>query len=207
MPGAVVAVIFGVVMGDDPITHARPALVPHGDTTRLIADSSTAASHPTHIATGNYRIDTVCDGTYCVEELRAGRHVLIAAAQAIAALQHQVSDPGEEDKVDATEVVLPQVSAPGFLSVTRMESDYYEGAAHANGSARCETYSLASGRRQTLREVVGARAARKIAAAAGHGTRTTTTNLLVPAPGVVFVCDPELPDHTPVMTPIVVHLR
>ena len=205
MPATIVVVIFGgVAIGDGAIAQQRPALVPHGYvTTRSIADSYTTAAHPTHISTDNYAIDTVCKETYCVEELRAGHRVLIAAATALAALRHEWADPGEEDKVDATEILLPQLSAPGFLSVARLNNSYYEGAAHAQGSASCETYSLATGHRVTLRDVVGARAAHRIAAAAGHGTRSTTTNLLVPAPFIVFLCDPVLPDHTPSMTPVV----
>jgi hypothetical protein len=108
MPAPIVAVILAhVPIAADVIAHARPALVPQGITTREIADSYTTSMHPTHLATGAYSIDTVCDGTYCVEELRAGRRVLIAAAKAMKALQHDVADPGHEDEVDATEIVLP----------------------------------------------------------------------------------------------------
>jgi hypothetical protein len=207
VPAPIIAVILAhVPIAGDVVAQTRPALVPHGITTRLIADSDTTSSNPTHLANRAYSIDTVCHDSYCVEEVRAGHRVLIAAASALAALQHEVADPGHEDEVDATEIVLPQPSAPGLLSVARLESNYAAGAAHANSSARCETYDVTTGKRLTLRDVVGARAARKIAAAAGHHTRARTTNLLVPVPGMVFLCDPELPDHTPTPDPIVLRV-
>src|SRR5262245_44893908 len=131
--GAASVVIAILGLGGPPtaevIARERPDLVPHGVTTRALADSAIAAAHPTHVATAAYTIDTACDRTYCVEELRAGRRVLIARAAALAALRRAVSDPGHEDEADATEVVVPLASAPGLLSVERIESDYTQGAA------------------------------------------------------------------------------
>jgi hypothetical protein len=51
--------------------------------------------------------------------------------------------------------------------------------------------------------VVGAHAAQKIAEAAGHHTRASTTNLLVPLPGMVFLCDPFLGDHATIPDPVI----
>ena len=195
MPGASLIVVIGLGTGSatDAIATARPQLVPTGTTTRALADSATASAHPTHLEGSGYRVDTVCDRSYCVEELRVGRKVLIAATAALAALRGEVSDPGHEDQTDATEVILPQPSPPGYLSLYRLESDFTEGAAHARSSGRCETYAIATGKRVTLREVYGATRARRIMRAAHAADGTTrdapaTTDFLIPADGTLTLC-------------------
>lgn len=178
------------------VAQERPALVAAGITTRSLAGSGTARAHPTHVDTGSYRIDTQCSGNYCVEELRTSGRVLIAASAALSALRREVSEPGHERDTDATEVVLPQPSAPGFLSVYRLESDYTTGAAHARNSLRCETYRMSTGKRVTLQDVVGVRAAHRIAIAAraalgraeAAAYGVATTSLLVPNAGTVVLC-------------------
>jgi len=178
------------------VVQERPALVATGITTRSLAGSGTVRAHPIHVETAAYRIDTQCRGNYCVEELQANGRVLIAASAALGALRRELSAPDHEPETDATEVVLPQPSAPGFLSVYRLESDYTAGAAHARNSLRCETYRTRTGTRVTLQDVVGVRVARRIAVAAraalGQAEATAygvaTTSLLVPKAGTVVLC-------------------
>jgi hypothetical protein len=180
--GLITAFALGGPPITDEIARARPALVPHGITTRFVGDSAAAAAQPTHVDAGAYRIDTVCDRTFCVEELRIGRHVAIAAAAAIAALHRELADRRREDEVDATEIVLPQPSAYGFLSIVRVESDYTDGAAHARNGGSCETYSIATGKRLTVGDVLGARRAKALG-------DPNTTAFLMPAPFLIARCD------------------
>jgi hypothetical protein len=195
------------------VKQARPHLAPPASaiTTRVVEASAVASAHPVHLRTAGYQIDTVCRDTYCVEELRAAGRVLIPAALALTALVREVSDPGHASEVDATEIVLPQRSAPGLLSIERVESDYTAGAAHARSWLRCETYSLASGRRLTLRDVVGARVAARIVAAAAArrddgapAVSATTTALLAPARGTVVLCGET--DHMSAHDPITIEV-
>jgi hypothetical protein len=197
--GGAHATIDGDVSAGELIRQARPALAPDARaiTTRSVEDSGVARAHPTHLHGAGYAIDTVCAGTYCVEELVVGGHVAIAHRAALAHLRADVSDPGHEAEVDATEVVLPQPSAAGFLSTYRVESDYAEGAAHARTSFGCETYVATTGARATLRDVVGkadaarmlAAARRALAADAERGSYViAAASFLVPAADTVVFC-------------------
>jgi hypothetical protein len=185
---------------DQRVAHDRPQLVPTGITTRSRADSATAAAHPTHLATPAYRIDTACRGTYCVEELQIGSHVVIAPRAAIAELRRQYADPAAPDQTDATQIVLPQPSAAGYLSVATIESAYTIGAAHANNRAGCMTVDVATGRRLTLAEAIGPDAARRVVDAVRRWIvdhpqspelwyRPDMTSFLLPAPNAVVLCD------------------
>jgi len=198
MDAGTIMAIFGLAssLAGELVAQQRPALAAAGITTRWLADSGTVRAHPTHLEAASYRIDTQCRGNYCVEELQANGRLLIAASAALGALEHEVSALGHERETDATEVVLPQPSAAGFLSVYRLESDYTSGAAHARNSLRCETYRVSSGKRVTLQDVVGVRAAYRIALAArvavgpaeARAYGVTTTSLLVPKAGTVVLC-------------------
>lgn len=198
MAASMIIAVLGLASSllSELVVQERPALVVAGITTRSLAGSGTVRAHPTHVETASYRIDTQCRDNYCVEELRANGRVLIAASAALGALRREVSAPDHERDTDATEVVLPQPSAPGFLSVYRLESDYTTGAAHARNSLRCETYRTSTGKLVTLQDVVGVRAAHRIAIAAraalGQAEATAygvgTTSLLVPTAGTVVLC-------------------
>ena len=208
----IIAVLgFASTLMTELIARDRPLLVAHGITTRELADSRTALTHPTHVQTASYRVDTHCVGTYCVEQLKSHDRVLIGASAALAALKREVSEPGHERDTDATEVVLPQASVPGFLSVYRLESDYTMGAAHAHSSLRCETYATSTGKRVALRDVVGIRAANRIVAVARAALADPAEaaaytagmeSLLVPKEGTVVLCgDPNwLGDRSELVT-------
>lgn len=202
--GAAAAVLAILGLGGPPVdqvvAQARLDLVPTGITTRWLADSAVAAAHPTHVATAAYRIDTACQGTYCVEELRIGPRIAIARRAAIAALRHEYADPAAPDETDATQIVLPQPSASGYLSVETLESAYTSGAAHATSRAGCMTFEVATGRRLTLAEAIGPGAARRVVHAVqtwivdhpgspAPWYRPDMTAFLVPAPNVVVLCD------------------
>jgi hypothetical protein len=142
----------GVEVGaHELINLARPLLAAQKNsatpTTRNIAESSVAKASPTNIVTQAYSIETVCNGAYFAENLRIGGRLVISGKRRIAELKIETNG-------DTTEVVLPQPSAKGFLSIYRLDSNYTEGAAHARNNLRCESYLL-SGRRATLSDVVG----------------------------------------------------
>jgi hypothetical protein len=213
-----VAIAGPAVVGDDVsagavVAMARPDLVPPATlpTTRAVADTTVVGQHPTHARGDDFTIDTYCRGTVCVEELRLGGHVAIGHAAALARLRAATSDPGHDDDTDATEVLAPQPSAPGWRSLYRIESDFTRGAAHARTSMGCETYRVATGRRAALRDVVGARAARRALAAATaalatdgrDGLTVSPWSFLVPAAGTVELCATRAGDSATI-TPIVV---
>jgi hypothetical protein len=174
------------------INRARPLLAAQKmsatPTTRNIAESSVAKANPTNIVTKAYSIETVCNGDYCAESLRIGGKVVSSG-------RHRIAQLKIEANCDTTEVILPQPSTDGFVSLYRMNSSYANGAAHAVNILRCESW-LTSGRRATVSDVVGKANAAQVQLAAATTYADFEGNIdpmsfLVSQEGSIIFCVPD----------------